>query len=305
MTQTSSSRSGFFFAFFAYTIWGLLPLFWKATAHIDAIEVTAHRALWSMPVAALVIWALGRSGDIIPTLKSPKKMAILFMGSCIISSNWAVFIWAVTVERTLEAALAYYINPLLTVLLGFVFLGDRFSRLQLVAIIIAAAAVLMLTIVGGEFPWLSLFLAGTFALYGLMRKTVDVGPTQGFFIEILLIFPFVLVFTIWLEATGKSVFFAGDYNWLLLSLAGPATAVPLILFASGAKLLRLSTLGLMQFIVPTMLFTISIFVFNEPMREVQLYAFIMIWIALALYAWSIVKSERDQKNSHPLGKRMA
>ncbi|MGI9350984.1 MAG: EamA family transporter RarD [Rhizobiaceae bacterium] len=304
MTHPQDSRSGFLFAFSAYLIWGFMPLFWKLTAHIDAVEVTAHRALWSLPVAGVILWAIGRTGDILPTLKSPRKMVILFICSCLISANWGVFIWAIAVERTLETALAYYINPLLTVLLGFVFLGDRFNRFQLFAILIAAAAVLMLTVVGGEFPWLSLFLASTFGIYGILRKTVDVGPTQGFLVEILLIFPFVLAYVIWLQVSGESVFFSGQLNWLVLMLAGPATAVPLILYAFGAKRLRLSTIGLMQFMVPTMLFLISIFVFGEPLREIQLYAFIMIWIALALYAWSLISSDRKPKG-HPLEKRMA
>lgn len=281
-----------------------MPLFWKLTGHIDPIEVTAHRAFWSLPVAGAVLWAIGRTADILPTLKSPRKMGVLFLCSCLISANWGVFIWAITVERTLETALAYYINPLLTVLLGFVFLGDRFSRLQLIAILIAAAAVLMLTIVGGQFPLLSLFLAATFGIYGLLRKTVEVGPTQGFLVEILLIFPFTLAYIIWIQITGSGEFLKGEINWLLLVLAGPATAVPLILYAFGAKRLRLSTIGLMQFMVPTMLFLISIFIFGEPLERVQLYAFVMIWIALVLYAWSILTAERKQK-SHPLEKRMA
>ena len=304
MTLSKDSRSGFLFAFSAYLIWGFMPLFWKLTGHIDAVEVTAHRALWSLPVAGAILWAIGRTGDILPTLKAPRKMGILFVCSCLISANWGVFIWAIAVERTLETALAYYINPLLTVLLGFVFLGDRFNRLQLLAILIAAGAVLMLTVVGGQFPWLSVFLAATFGVYGLLRKTVDVGPTQGFLVEILLIFPFVLAYVIWLQVSGKSAFFVGQFNWLVLILAGPATAIPLILYAFGAKKLRLSTIGLMQFMVPTMLFLISIFVFGEPLREIQLYAFIMIWIALVLYAWSLISSERKQKG-HPLEKRMA
>ena len=293
--QEENSRSGFYYAFSAYLLWGLMPFFWKFTSHIDAVEVTAHRAVWSLPVAAVILLAMGRTGDILPTLKSPRRMAILFACSCLISVNWGVFIWAIAVERTLDASLAYYINPLLTVFLGFVFLGDRFNRLQLIAIAIATIAVVMLTVLGGQFPWVSLMLAGTFAAYGILRKTVDVGPTQGFLVEIMLIFPIVLVYVIWLQASGKGVFFIGEINWLLLMLAGPATAVPLILYAFGAKRLRLSTIGLMQFMVPTMFFFMSIFIFGEPLREEQLYAFVLIWIALVLYAWSLISAERMRK----------
>lgn len=288
-TENDQARYGFLFAFSAYFIWGLMPLLWKLMDHVPAAEVTAHRALWSLPVALVVLVALRRYGDIAPVFHSPRKLGILFVCSILISANWAVFIWAIAAERTLETALAYYINPLLTVLLGFVVLGERFSRLQLLAILLAATAVILLTVLSGQFPWLSLFLAGSFAFYGLLRKTVDVGPTQGFLIEILLVAVFALAYIIWLGVTGEGLFLSTAGNTILLVLAGPATAVPLILYAAGGKRLRLSSLGLMQFIVPTMIFIVSIFVFGEPLREANLIAFVLIWIALALYSWSLVK----------------
>ncbi len=302
--MSENSRSGFLFALSAYFIWGLLPLFWKLTEHLDPIEVTAHRALWSLPVAAIVLSAIGRTGDIFPTLRSPRKVSILFVSSCLVSFNWAVFIWAIAADRVLDTALAYYINPLITVCLAFVFLGDRFNRLQLLAIIIAAAAVLMLTVVGGQFPWVSILLAVTFGLYGLLRKTIDVGPTQGFLVEILLVMPLAAGFVVWQIWNGNSALTGIRSDAVLMILAGPATAAPLILFAMGAKRLRLSTIGLMQFMVPTMLFLLSIFVFHEELRLVQLYAFVMIWAALGIYAWSIISEERKQ-TGHPHDSRVA
>jgi len=295
-----NSRSGFFFALSAYLIWGMLPLFWKLTENLDPVEVTAHRAFWSLPIAIIVCLALRRTGDILPALKSPRKVATLFLTSCLVSFNWGVFIWAIAVERVLDTALAYYINPLITVLLGFVFLGERFNRLQLAAIVVAAAAVTMLTLVGGQFPWVSLALALTFGLYGLLRKTVDVGPTQGFLIEILLIFPIVASFIGWKVLTGTSVFFVSTETTWLMILAGPATATPLMLFSVGAKRLRLSTIGLMQFLVPTMIFLIGVFIFMEPMRDVQLAAFAMIWFALVLYASSLANNRQKEKPSTAL-----
>ena len=295
-------RAGFFFALAAYSVWGCLPLFWKLTEHVDPVEVTAHRAIWAVPFAAVVCWAIGRTADIPSTLKSPRRLATLFLCSCLISFNWVVFIWAIGENRSLEAALAYYINPLLSILLGFVFLGERFSRLQLVAIIIAGGAVLMLTVVGGTFPWISILLAGTFGFYGLLRKTVDVGPTQGFLVEVILISPIAIGVLGWKLANGDLALLSSAQDATLMILAGPATAVPLILFASGAKRLRLSTNGLMQFIAPTLIFLIGIFVFGEPLREVQLYAFAMIWTALALYAWSILSGDRG---TAPIQKRQA
>ncbi|MDJ0614579.1 MAG: EamA family transporter RarD [Rhizobiaceae bacterium] len=293
--MSDNPRSGFFFALSAYLIWGTLPLFWKLTEHLDPVEVTAHRAFWSLPIAVIVCFALRRTGDMLPALKSPRKVATLFLTSCLVSFNWGVFIWAITVERVLDTALAYYINPLISVLLGYVFLGERFSRLQFAAITIATAAVVMLTFVGGQFPLVSLALALTFGLYGLIRKTVDVGPTQGFLIEILLIFPIVAGFIGWKFASGTSVVLESPDSFWLMILAGPATATPLILFSVGAKRLRLSTIGLMQFLVPTMIFLIGVYLFKEPMRDVQLAAFVMIWIALVLYAISIFHPQNKER----------
>ena len=296
--QSRNTASGYGFALGAFCIWGFLPLFWKLTGHINPIEVTAHRALWSLPVAAIILVIIGRTADIIPTLKSPKKLWILFICSVLISLNWGVFIWAITVERTLETALAYYINPLLTVLLGYIFLGERFTNLQRVAIALAAHAVLFMTVVGGTFPWVSLLLAGSFGFYGLLRKTVDVGPTQGFLVEVLLIAPFVLGIAIWLYVEGEAALFTNNYDTLLLLLSGPATAIPLILYAMGAKRLMLSTIGILQFLVPTMLFLISIFVFKEPLRDGQVIAFIMIWIAISLYVISLMRDHKEAGKRH-------
>ena len=284
-----AARSGFLAAFSAYFIWGVMPFYWKLLDHVSPVETLAHRALWAVPFAAVVLVFMGRTGDILPTLKSPRKVMVLLLCSLLVSANWGVFIWAVTVDRILETALAYYINPLISVFLGFVFLGDRFNRLQMVAIIIAALAVLLLTVLSGSFPWLSVFLALTFAFYGLLRKTVDVGPAQGFLIETLLVSFIALVYVVWPATSGKGNFLGTIPDTILLLLAGPATAIPLILFATGAKRLRLSTIGLMQFMVPTMLFLSSIFVFGEPLKQSLLIAFVMIWVALALYAWSLLR----------------
>ena len=205
-TQEQTSRAGFFFALSAFLIWGCLALYWKATSHVDAIEVTAHRVIWSLPVAGVILLYMGRTSDILPTLKSPRKLAILFFTSLLISFNWGVFIWAISVDRTLEAAMAYYINPLMSVAMGAIFLRERFNRLQLISILLALLAVIVLTVMQGVLPWISLSLALTFALYALIRKMVDVGPTQGFLVEIILIYPIALVYIIWLVYNGQLTF---------------------------------------------------------------------------------------------------
>ena len=294
----NSAKSGFFFALSAYSIWGMLPLYWILLEHAPTLEVLAHRALWSLPVAAVILVAIGRTADIIPTLKDRKKLGVLLVCSVIISSNWGVFIWAVANEHTIDAALAYYINPLLSICLGVVFLGERFNQWQLAAILLAALAVLLLTFAGGKFPWISLFLAGTFALYGLLRKTVDVGPTQGFLIEILLVAIIAGGYILWLVLTDNGQFLTNTPDTLLLIGCGPVTAIPLILFASGAKRLQLSTVGLMQYIVPTSIFVIGVFVFREPLDHWQLAAFALIWVGLALYSWSTLAQGKENQGSN-------
>ena len=287
--QSGDTRAGFFYALGAYLLWGFLPLYLKLLQDIDAFEVMAHRAFWSLPVAGVVLWLVGRTGDVLPTLKNPKKLGILFMTAVIISANWTVYVWAISVERTIEAALGYYINPLITVAMGAVFLGERFTRAQVIALALAAIAVLLLTVRGGVFPWVSLALAVSFALYGFLRKTVDVGPSQGFLVEVMLLAPFALAFIVWRESSGQGSFFeSASYTALLLG-CGPVTAAPLILYAFGVKGLRLSTVGLMQYIAPTLIFLTGLLVFREPFSFWQAVAFVMIWIALAIYTWSALR----------------
>lgn len=287
--NVSDARAGFFFALAAYTIWGFLPLYMKAMDHLSPVEVTLHRGFWSLPVAGIILWMLGRTGDILPTLKDTKKLGILFLTASMITLNWGVYVWAIAEERTIETALGYYINPLITVALGAVFLGERFTKPQLIAITLATCAVFLLTITNGSLPWISLFLASTFAFYGFLRKTIDVGPTQGFLIEVLLMSILILPVIIWLEYQGEGHLLHGDWNTLLLLGCGPVTAFPLILYAFGAKRLRLATLGLMQYIAPTLIFLIGLFVFNEPFSEWQLVAFVLIWTALFIYSWSAIR----------------
>lgn len=296
--EEKSSRAGFFYALTAFLLWGCLALYWKATSHIDAVEVTAHRVLWSLPVAGVILWFMGRTNDILPTLKSPRKLGILFFTSLLISFNWGIFIWAISVDRTLEAAMAYYINPLVSVAMGVVFLRERFNRLQLVAILLAFLAVIILTVMQGVLPWISISLAFTFALYGLIRKTVDVGPTQGFLVEVILIFPIALIYIIWLFSNGQLAFGnTGNLDVFLMMCVGPATAVPLILYANGAKRLQLSTIGMMQYIAPSIIFFIGLFVFGEDIKQPLLIAFILIWSALAIYSWSMFSNSAKQKKT--------
>lgn len=281
------AQRGFLFALSAYLMWGLLPFYMKAVAHVPAVEVLVHRVLWSLPVAATVLIALGRTADLKVALRSPRSLAMATLTAAIISVNWGTYIWAIAAGRTVEAALGYYINPLVTVLLGATLLGERLDRMQLVAVALAVVAVAVLTIESGGVPWVSLVLGFSFAAYGYFRKTLPIGPSQGFLLEVLILTVPALIYFVWLETTGQGHFFAdGGANIGILMLAGPVTAVPLILYGFGAKLLRISTIGIMQYIAPTMIALVAVFAFGEPFGIDRMIVFALIGLALVLYTWS-------------------
>ena len=288
-----TSSRGFLFALGAYAIWGTMPIYVKSVAEIPPADIVAYRILFSVPVAGCVLLMLGRTQDLKAAFRHPRTLLMAALTACLISVNWGVYTWAVVVDRTVETALGYYINPLVNILIGAVFLGERFDRWQLVAIALAVLAVLILTVHAGGPPWISLVLAFSFAVYGFFRKTLPIGPSQGFFLEVVLLSLPALVLLMWISPTGGSALFDGGLQQtLLLMLAGPFTAVPLILFAFGARLLRLSTIGLMQYIAPTLIFLIAVFVFREPFSTWQFVAFCLIWSALAVYSWSTLRSAR-------------
>lgn len=288
----AEATRGFFFALTAYVLWGFLPLYMKAVAHIPAVEVLAHRVVWSVPVAGIVLFALGRTGDIGAALRSPRTLVMAGVTASIIAVNWLIYVWAISVDRTVETALGYYINPLVTVVLGAVLLRERLSRLQMAAVGLAAAAVVVLTVDAGGLPWVSLSLAFSFAAYGYLRKTLPIGPSQGFFLEVLILFTPALLYVVWVEAAGTGHFLEAANPWLLM-VAGPVTAAPLILYAFGAKLLRFSTIGIMQYTAPTMIAAIGVFIFGEPFGPARIIAFALIWTALALYTWSMFYGKRE------------
>ncbi|MCO5157019.1 MAG: EamA family transporter RarD [Aquamicrobium sp.] len=289
----AAARRGFLLAFSAYFVWGFMPFYMKAIAHIPAIEVVAHRVIWSVPVAGAVLLALGRTADLKIALRSPRTLAMAALTAALISVNWGIYIWAIAVERTVESALGYYINPLMTVLLGATLLGERLDRMQIIAIALAVVAVAVLTVESGGVPWVSLSLALTFAAYGYFRKTLPIGPSQGFFLEVLLLAAPCLAYIVWLEASGEGHFLGGSWADVgLLVLAGPFTAIPLILYGFGAKMLRISTIGIMQYITPTLIALIAVFAFGEPFGLDRMIAFALIWVALALYSWSVLFRRR-------------
>ncbi|RWC50138.1 MAG: EamA family transporter RarD [Mesorhizobium sp.] len=289
----SKARRGFLLALGAYLLWGLLPFYMKAVAHLPLAEVIAHRVVWSVPIAAAVLVWAGRTADFKAALRSPRTIAMAALTAALISVNWGIYVWAIAVDRTVETALGYYINPLVSVVVGALLLGERLDRMQIAAVVLAAVAVAVLTIEGGRLPWVSLALAFSFAAYGFFRKTLPIGPSQGFLLEVLLLSVPALGYIVYLTATGQDhIISSSGADTALLIGCGPVTSVPLLLFAFGAKLLRLSTIGIMQYIAPTMVFLIAVLIFNEPFGTTQAVAFALIWAALAIYSWSMLATAR-------------
>ncbi len=286
-SQNNAAR-GFLFALGAYTFWGVQPIFMKLVAHIPAAEVVAHRIVWSVPIAGVVLLLLGRTADLKAALRSPRTLLMASITAALITFNWGIYVWAIAVDRAVETALGYYINPLVSIVLAAVLLGEKLNPPQMVAVGLATLAVVVLTVDAGGLPWVSLSLALSFAAYGYLRKTLAIGPSQGFFLEVLILCLPALGYIIWLQMRGEGHFLPsspGDIGLLLL--CGPVTSIPLLLYAFGAKLLRLSTIGLMQYISPTIVFLIAVFIFREPFSGVRVVAFLLIWAALAIYTWSM------------------
>ena len=292
--QTGDTGAGFAYAVAAYLMWGFLPLYMKAITHIPPVEIIAHRILWSVPIAGLILIVLGRTGDVMRALKTPRMVGMAAVTAALISVNWGVYVWAIANDRALDAALGYYINPLFSVALGAILLREKLARAQWVAVGLAGLAVAILTISAGVLPWVALVLMTTFGIYGFLRKTLPIGPNQGFLLEVLLLCPLALAYLAWLGPSGQ--IFAGSWqDTALLIGTGAVTAIPLMLYANGAKGLRLSTIGLLQYIAPTMIFLIAVFIFNEPFGPARALAFPMIWAALIIYTATLIRNARTNR----------
>lgn len=291
--QNGDSPKGFALAASAYLLWGVLPFYLKAIGHISPVEVISHRILWSVPAAGVVLLALGQIAELKKAMRSPRMLAMALVTASLVSINWGVYVWAISLGRTLDAALGYFINPLFSIFLGAVLLKERLAPAQVAALGLAAAGVALMTYEAGALPWIGLILTFSWGAYAFLRKALPIGANQGFFLEVALLSPLALGYILWLTATGGGHFLNGPpLDTALLWSAGIATAVPLMLYANGAKLLRLSTIAIMQYITPSMLFLVAVFVFGEPMNPVKLAAFSFIWAALVVYSWSTFRRAR-------------
>ncbi len=283
---------GFAAALLCYIAWGLLPFYMKQLADVPVAEVIAHRVLWALPCAGLLLLFTGGMPALRQAVRAPRVFGMAAVTASLITCNWGVYTWAVINDRTLDTALGYYINPLVSVLLGVALLGERLDRAQKIAIALAASAVALLALRSGGIPWVSLALPVTFAMYGYLRKTMPVGALQGFTLEVLILSVPAAAYVAWLTATGGNHFgaVASDSFWLMM--AGPVTAGPLVLFAVGARNLQLSTIGVMQYLAPTLAFLVAVFAFGEPFSPIQAAAFGLIWVGLAIFTWSSLARRR-------------
>ncbi len=289
----SQSLIGGIYAATAFVIWGLSPIYWKALHTVPALEIILHRVLWSFVFLMPLVWFGRHRPMFMRMFKQPKLMAILLFTSILVAGNWLLYIWAVTHGRVLQASLGYYINPLVNVLLGMVFLRERLRKAQVAAVLLAVVSVVNLTAQYGIFPWVSLTLAFSFGAYGLIRKVVAVGSLDGLAMEILWLAGPALIWVMHMHADHTGLFLrSGTHIDWLLAGTGVITSVPLLLFNLGAKRITLSSLGFIQYIAPTCMLVLGITIFGEPFTKSQIITFGLIWSALAIYSTDMVMAHR-------------
>jgi chloramphenicol-sensitive protein RarD len=284
-------RKGIVYAAGAYVMWGLFPLYWKLVQNVSAEEILAHRFVWSFVFMLLVLGGSKRlkqfGMECKKMRKHPKSLIMLIIASLLISANWFLYIWAVNHGHIIETSIGYYINPLLSILLGMVVLKERLNFWQLLSVAFAAIGVLVLTVQYGSFPWISISLAASFGFYGLAKKLLNFDAAIGLTMETLVITPIALLYLIFLSVNGNMVYGTGSLSTsLLLMGGGAATALPLLYFAKGARLIPLSMVGFLQYIAPTINLFLGIFIFNEHFTKTHMTAFFFIWVALIIYSFA-------------------
>lgn len=277
-------RKGVAYGVAAYGMWGLIPIYFKAVSDVPALEVLAHRVVWSVVILIPLVFLRGRWPEARRAIGSGKTLATLLLTTCLIAVNWYLFIWAVAHERVLEASLGYFINPLVNVMLGMVFLGERLSRPAAAALALAGLGVGVQVVMVGTMPWIALTLAFSFGLYGLLRKTASVGAVVGLTVETTLLMIPAAGYLFWARRTGGLYLGTGNLSTdVLLVLAGVVTATPLLCFTSAARLLPLSTLGFLQYLAPSGQFLLAVFAYGETLTTGSVITFVCIWIALAIF----------------------
>lgn len=298
----SENSKGIIFALGAYLIWGFLPIYWKQVEHISSYELIAHRVLWAFVFMIVFILVTNRMHLFYKDLKfifrNGKKIVALFAASAVITTNWLLYIVAVNNGHILDASLGYYINPLISILIGFVILGERFSKLQWMAIILVFLGVTYLAVGLGSAPWISLTLALSFSIYGLIKKVINMDAVFALAVETFVLAPFALIYILFLEGSGGGNF-GINADSLVMMGTGVITAVPLLLFSLGAQRIRLSLIGILQYFAPTIMLLLGVFMYDESFTDIHTVAYILIWSGLAIYTFSRIQEMRRQSAKKP------
>ena len=300
-TSRRESWAGVVYASSAFLIWGLSPIYWKVLHNVPAFEIIMHRVIWSFFFLIIVLLFQGHWNEFMTAIKKPQTFVVLLPTTILLGFNWFIYIWAVNNEHILQASLGYFINPLINVLLGMIFLRERLRPMQTVSLALAVTAVLYLTFYYGEFPWIALSLAFAFGFYGLIRKVAPVSSLVGLFIEMLFLLGPALAYILFLNSKETGALFHISIK-IDLFLMGAAflTAFPLLLFTLGTRRLNLSTVGFLQYIAPTCMFLLGVFLYNEPISIAQIFAFVLIWTALFIYSADAARYYRLTRNQHNL-----
>ena len=293
MAAVSTTRRGTLYGAGAYLLWGLFPLYWPLLRPSTALEVLAHRILWSLVVVVLLLAVLRKLPQLLVVLRDPAKLWRLSLAAVVVAINWGTYIYGVSSGQVVETSLGYFINPIVTVLLGVLVLGERLRPAQWAALGLAFVAVLVLSVENGRPPWIALVLAFSFGAYGLLKKTARVGAVEGLGVETLVLLLPAAAFVAWLGIGGDGTFGTeGLGHAALLALSGLVTAVPLLLFGAAASRVPLTTLGILQYLAPTLQFLLGVTLLDEPMPPVKLLGFGLVWLALALFTADVVRHHR-------------
>jgi len=295
--DAARSRQGVFFAIAAYTMWGIAPVYFKWLESVPALEILSHRIIWSFILVLALILILRRGSRLKPVLQNKKQMMRLALATCLLGGNWFLFIWAINNDHILDASLGYYINPLLNVAIGMAFFAERMRKMQLVAIALAFVGVLIQIVSFGSVPWVALTLAFSFAIYGAIRKRLPIDSITGLWLETLILMPAVLIYMLFFASSNAADMTQNTWqiNTLLIA-AGVVTTAPLLCFTAAAQRIRYSTLGFFQYIGPSLMFILAVWVYGEPLAADKLVTFAIIWAALALYSVdTLVHQQRSKR----------
>lgn len=294
-TQINTRNAAIASGISAYLMWGFLPIYFKVTDAVPPLEILAHRVIWSVVFGALIISLLRNWSGVKAALLDRKALVMLTAATSAMAINWGLYIWAVQNNQILQGSLAYYINPLMFVLVGVFFFGEKMRRWQILAVILATIGVIVLTVYGRQFPWIALVLAACFTIYGTLRKKVNAGPMAGLFIETLVLFIPAIAYLAYLQSGGALYFGGNDLKMnALLMLAGPVTVLPLLAFAFAAPRLSLTTIGFLQFIGPTLQFIVGLH-YGETLSLAHILCFGFIWTAVAIFVADAVRANRIQR----------